>query len=171
MLSCNSSGRSMPPDGSNDGMVSLLYKPPPAHKGCGVRILLGMGVGWLLLCGCTEVILQHNPRTSDAGPDAGAAVIGQPCDPLDVTDVCASSGLVCDSLTQLCRLPSTGEQCQDAVGCSALPVGLGCYSVALSGTPSSVCLIPCSSGDSSSCPYGTSCGDPNLPGYCSAEGT
>ena len=105
---------------------------------------------------------------SSGGQDAGS--VGEPCDPGSVLDVCASAGLVCDVSRDICRLPGAGEQCLG--GCAAEPAGLVCSSVGLSGTPEMLCLVPCpNSSDASGCPYGTSCDDPNLPGYCSAEGT
>ncbi len=101
---------------------------------------------------------------------AGDAGPGAPCDPAAVVDVCAPGGLVCDGTRRVCRLPGAGEQCSLSVGCASTPANLGCYQVALSGTPETVCLVPCTSLDSSGCPYGTSCGDPDLPGFCSAMG-
>ena len=57
------------------------------------------------------------------------------------------------------------------MGCGAAPAGMTCTAAAFSGSSQELCLIACSAADSSVCPYGTSCGDPNLPGYCSPAGS
>jgi hypothetical protein len=50
-------------------------------------------------------------------------------------------------------------------------VGMVCKQATFAGSSLQACLIACTSQDSSQCPYGTSCGDPNLPGYCSSQGS
>lgn len=80
-----------------------------------------------------------------------------------------ATGLVCGS-GGTCQLPGDLEQCDPNVGCANEPSGLGCYPVNDQGSLVPLCLVPCSGTDSSVCPYGTSCGDPNLEGYCTPTG-
>jgi hypothetical protein len=80
--------------------------------------------------------------------------------------------MVCDQATQSCRLPGYGEACTPDAGCASQPPGMICSDASLAGSSQELCLVPCSNAtDSSACPYGLSCGDPNLPGYCSPQGS
>jgi hypothetical protein len=73
--------------------------------------------------------------------------------------------------TQICRLPGYGEGCSPDAGCAASPPGMVCSDASFAGSSQELCLVPCNTAtDSSACPYGMSCGDPNLPGYCSPQG-
>lgn len=90
--------------------------------------------------------------SSSGGGGCGQA----PCD----------AGTICDEATQGCRLPVYGEDCDPTVGCGSQPPGMICAEA--SGSSKQTCLVPCASTtDSSTCPYGMSCGDPSSPGYCS----
>jgi hypothetical protein len=78
--------------------------------------------------------------------------------------------MICDQTAQVCRLPTYGEGCDPTVGCASQPSGMTCTEVNFEGTSEELCLVACSATDSSACPYGTSCGDPDLLGYCSPAG-
>ena len=151
-----------------------------------VNDLIRWGVFVALIGGCASAVTSYsgaNTGSASAGAGAGSssgggpdasftpATVGQACSPTAAVDLCASSGLVCDATSATCRLPSLGEQCLEDAGCASAIAHLGCYPASLSGIPESVCLVPCTSTDSSVCPYGTSCGDPNLAGFCSADGS
>ncbi len=108
----------------------------------------------------------------DGGGATGMAIdgggIGASCDPA-VAGGCAA-GLTCDSSRSTCRLPADGEACEPGVGCGPAPAGLECVAASWSGNQRTLCLVPCDGADSAPCPYLTSCGDPDLPGYCSPAG-
>jgi len=118
--------------------------------------------------------------TGTSGTTSGGVVtakIGTVCQPTSAVDGCAAAGLVCDAVTQTCRLPNMGEECALNVGCNdgAWPPGLTCQSVNVNGTAVSLCLLACTGTDSAPCPYGTTCqsGDclPYPAGTCVAGQT
>ncbi len=104
---------------------------------------------------------------SGSGSSSGGSTPG--CNPAGPTP--CETGLVCDQATQSCRLPGYGESCTPDAGCAPEPPGMICSDASYAGSSQELCLVPCStSTGSSACPYGMSCGDPDLPGYCSPEG-
>jgi hypothetical protein len=132
-------------------------------------------LGALVLClACAEsaaTIFDAGDIVPDAGmaPDSGHAALGASCNPATASS--CTSALICDAQSGVCRLPRYGEACDPSVGCASVPMGMQCLQATYAGSALQACLIPCTSQDSSNCPYGTSCGDPNLPGYCSAQGS
>jgi hypothetical protein len=130
-----------------------------------------------LLAGCSTSAATTSSGTTTTGSSGTTTGttdqirVGSPCEPIAVVDICAAAGLVCDQIISECRLPENGEPCQLQTGCSKKPTTLGCYAAAVNNIATSVCLIPCTNSDSSDCFYGTSCGDPNSKGFCSALGT
>lgn len=128
-------------------------------------------LGALAACGSSASVLTSTTTGTGGGGTTGGieAVAGMVCNPQALSDLCASAGLVCDQIGAVCRLPENGEKCVER--CAAAPAGLACHAVTFGGQAQSVCLVSCVGSDSAGCPYGTSCGDPNLVGYCSAQGS
>jgi hypothetical protein len=130
-------------------------------------------VGALILfgaCGSASLAPVDSGFVADSGPmDAGFPGLGGACNPTGSPG--CPSALICDALTDLCRLPRYGDACDPTVGCASDPAGMHCTETTYEGSPVYACLIACSAQDSSDCPYGSSCGDPNLPGYCSGAGS
>jgi hypothetical protein len=130
-------------------------------------------VGALILCAAcssSASLAGDGGYFPDSGqPDAGQLMVGASCNP--VGSPSCPTALICDTLTDLCRLPRYGDACDPSVGCAAVPAGMVCTQTTYEGSPVFACLIACSAQDSSNCPYGSSCGDPNLPGYCSGSGS
>ncbi|MHB8417677.1 MAG: hypothetical protein ACYDCL_06350 [Myxococcales bacterium] len=107
---------------------------------------------------------------SGGAASGGTGGAGAPCTP-GAPGAC-SQGLLCDPASDLCRLPGYGEVCvPDAGDCATEPANMTCEPATFDGVSQQLCLVSCSAADSSGCPYGTSCGDPNLPGYCSPQGS
>jgi len=124
----------------------------------------------LTACGSSSPsIVDSGFRPDAAVTDSGTPLPGGSCNPAAAAS--CPSALICDADSHQCRLPRYGEACDADAGCAAEPQGMTCTETTFAGSPLVACLIPCSSQNSSGCPYGTSCGDPNLPGYCSAEGS
>ncbi|MHB1845152.1 MAG: hypothetical protein ACYCWW_09995 [Deltaproteobacteria bacterium] len=102
------------------------------------------------------------------GTASDGGLRGASCDPA-VPSSCAA-GLICDSASSRCRLPGYGESCDPSLGCGGEPVGMSCATATWTGNSRALCLIPCAGADSTDCPYLMSCGNPELPGYCSPSG-
>jgi hypothetical protein len=131
--------------------------------------LLGAVFIWSA-CGSSSSLIADSGYTPDSGsPDAGLSGLGGVCNPSGSPS--CPEALICDSQTDVCRLPRYGDACDPSVGCATEPMGMMCTETTYEGSPVYACLIACSAQDSSKCPYGSSCGDPNLPGYCSGAGS